>query len=129
MAMGNPICWFEIYVDDIERAKKFYEDVFETTLNKLDSPATMNNAPEMWAFPSDMEQHGATGAIAKMEGVAAGDNSTLVYFSCEDCAVEAGRVEASGGKLMQPKFSIGEYGWIAIASDTEGNTIGLHSMK
>lgn len=129
MAMGNPVGWFEIYVDDIERARKFYEGVLGTTLEKLANPATMDKGLEMWAFPSDMEQYGASGAIAKMEGVAAGGNSIMVYFSCEDCAVEAGRVEPNGGRLMQPKFSIGEYGWIAIASDTEGNTIGFHSMK
>ena len=129
MAACNPVGWFEIYVDDIERAKNFYEGVLKVTLEKLEMPETMENGPEMWSFPGDSEKYGAPGAIAKMEGVAAGSNSTLIYFSCDDCANEAGRVEANGGKLMQSKFSIGQYGWIAIASDTEGNMIGFHSMQ
>ncbi|MNL62777.1 hypothetical protein D3C87_1868330 [compost metagenome] len=64
-----------------------------------------------------------------MEHVKAGGNSTLVYFGCKDCSVEQGRVEAAGGKIQQPKFSIGEYGFCAICSDTEGNYFGLYSME
>jgi predicted enzyme related to lactoylglutathione lyase len=64
-----------------------------------------------------------------MEGFPAGGDSTLVYFSCEDCAVEASRVAAAGGRIQQSKMSIGEHGFIALAVDTEGNMFGLHSMK
>jgi hypothetical protein len=53
----------------------------------------------------------------------------MVYFSCADCAVEAARVVPSGGRLERDKMSIGEYGFIALAVDTEGNMIGLHSVK
>jgi predicted enzyme related to lactoylglutathione lyase len=72
---------------------------------------------------------GAGGALVKMDGVASGGNSTIVYFSCADCAVEAARVVAHGGQVMREKFAIGEYGFIALVVDTEGNTIGLHSLK
>ena len=65
----------------------------------------------------------------KMEGCEPGGGGTLVYFSCEDCSVEESRVESSGGKVFKPKFSIGEYGFIALVADTEGNMIGLHSAK
>ncbi len=86
---------------------------------------------EMWMFPSDMDPNtpGCNGALCKMDGCAAGAGGTLIYFSCEDCAVEAARVNTAGGSLYKKKFAIGEYGFIAIASDTEGNTIGVHSMK
>ena len=126
----NAVCWFEIYVDDIERAKKFYETVLAVTLTRLDNPDTNSDfpQPEMWAFPMS-ESPGASGAICKMDGVAAGGNSTLVYFSCEECSNEAARVVSAGGKLVVPKMAIGEHGFIAIAQDTEGNNIGLHSSK
>lgn len=126
--MINPVSWFEIYVDDIERAKTFYEAVFNTTLEPMKDPDVMKGL-QMYMFNGDMEQYGVTGAICKMEHVKAGGNSTLVYFACEDCAVESGRVNDNGGELVQEKFSIGEHGWIAIAADTEGNMIGFHSMK
>lgn len=121
----NPVCWFEIYVQDMDRANKFYESVFAVKLEKLNGPAPM----DMWSFPMDMNQWGASGSLVKMEGVASGGNSTLVYFTCEDCAVEADRVASSGGQLVQEKLSIGQYGFIALAMDTEGNMIGLHSIQ
>ena len=83
----------------------------------------------MMSFPMEIGAAGAAGALVKMEGVKAGGNSTLVYFSTDDCTVEASRVEAAGGKIMKPKFAIGPYGFIALAFDSEGNLFGLHSMK
>lgn len=122
--MTNNIgCWFEIYVQDMKRAKHFYEAVLNVPLQKLDGPGL-----EMWAFPMVMDAPGASGSLVKMEGVPSGGNSTLVYFSCADCAVEAARVAPAGGRLQQDKMSIGEYGFIALAVDTEGNRFGLHSM-
>jgi predicted enzyme related to lactoylglutathione lyase len=53
----------------------------------------------------------------------------LVYFTCEDCATETARVEDAGGKILQAKFQIGDHGFVSIAMDTEGNTIGFHSNK
>jgi len=120
---NNPIVWFEIYVQDMERAKRFYETVLEVQLQKLESPGM-----EMWAFPMLMDAPGASGSLVKMEGVPSGGNSTLVYFACADCAVEAARVAAAGGRVQREKMSIGEYGFIALAVDTEGNMFGLHSM-
>ena len=118
----NPVGWFEIYVQDLPRAKAFYEAVLLTRLERLDSPAV-----EMWAFPAQPQQPGAGGALVKMPGFPSGGNSTLVYFSCTDCAVEAKREVASGGRIVKDKFSIGSYGFIALVTDTEGNMIGLHS--
>ncbi|WP_349815633.1 VOC family protein [Paraglaciecola algarum] len=64
-----------------------------------------------------------------MEGFQAGGNSTLVYFSCDDCALEESRVEAAGEFIQHSKMSIGDYGFITLALDTEGNIFGLHSMQ
>lgn len=120
---NNPVGWFEIYVQDMERAKKFYESVFQVRLAPLDS-----SGAEMWSFPMYMDRTGSSGALVRIEGLTSGGNSTLVYFSCADCAVEAERASLSGGRVERDKFSIGEYGFIALAIDTEGNMFGLHSM-
>ncbi|SHH30819.1 VOC family protein [Ferrimonas marina] len=125
--MHNPVGWFEIYVSDLDRAKAFYQAVFDVTLNEL-NPAG-GDGPEMWSFPWEDNAPGAPGAICRMDGVAPGGNSTLVYFGCEDCQVQQDRVEGAGGKVLRPKMSIGEYGFITIAMDPDGNTIGLHSMQ
>lgn len=125
--MNNPVGWFDIYVADIERAATFYESVLKVQLSDLGDPSDPSIV--MKAFPCDMEKYGATGALVQMEGVPVGQNSVVVYFACEDCAAEESRVESAGGKIVRPKFSIGEYGFISLASDTEGNTIGFHSRK
>lgn len=90
---SNPVAWFELYVQDMPRAKVFYESVFETKLEKLNNPEV-----ELWAFPMEMNQYGAGGALVKMDGVSSGGNSTLVYFSCDDCAIEESRVVPAGGR-------------------------------
>jgi len=125
----NPVGWFEIYVNDMTRAKAFYEAVFATKLQRLGNPTADHAGLEMWQFPGGPDGYGCAGTLCKMEGCSAGGGGTLVYFSCEDCSVEAARVLSNGGSLYKDKFSIGEHGFIAIACDTEGNTIGLHSMK
>ncbi|RKD86035.1 VOC family protein [Mangrovibacterium diazotrophicum] len=127
MKIQNPVVWFEIYVDDMLRAQKFYETVFETELAPLKSPT--DDELQMMAFPGDMEVKGrVSGALVRMEGVPAGGNSTIVYFASADCSVEEARVASAGGKVIRPKMSIGEYGFITLAADTEGNMIGIHSM-
>ena len=126
---NNPVGWFEIYVQDMGRAKAFYENVFNVQFTKLESPEAENPEVEIWAFPMHAERYGAPGALVKMHGFPSGANSVLVYFSCEDCVVEAARAARSGGSVKKEKFSIGQYGYISLVIDTEGNMIGLHSMK
>jgi uncharacterized protein len=119
----NIVGWFEIYVQDMKRALEFYETVFQVKLQRLDFPEI-----DMWTFPMFPDKPGAPGALVKMEGIPSG-GSTLVYFSCEDCANEAARVLAAGGTVFRDKFPIGEHGFIALVVDSEGNMIGLHSNK
>lgn len=122
----NPVVWFEIYVQDMARAKQFYEAVFGLPLTQLESPIP---GMELWSFPMQQDVAGATGALVRMEGKDSGGNSTLIYFSCADCGVEAAKAAANGGQIFKDKFPIGQYGFIALVFDTEGNMIGLHSMQ
>ena len=75
----NPVVWFEIYAQDMDHAKKFYESVFQVKLERLNSQDL-----EMWSFPMVMDLMGASGVLVKMEDFPSGGNSTLVYFSCAD---------------------------------------------
>jgi hypothetical protein len=121
----NPVRWFEIYVQDLPRAIRFYQTVFATTLEQLPTPDL-----ELWAFPQSAGGPGAAGTLVQAPaGVVSGGNSTLVYFGSTDCGVEAARVEAAGGKLYRDKFSIGPYGFVALAQDPDGNMFGIHSEK
>ena len=108
----------------MKRAQAFYEKTFLVKLQDLASPII-----QMRAFPMEPDLPGCPGALVKMEGKDSGGGGTIVYFSCEDCAVEAARAAKNGGEVFKDKFSIGEYGFIALVVDTEGNMIGLLSMK
>ena len=121
--MNNPVGWFEIYVQDMARAKAFYAAVFGAEFTHIASPDM-----ELFAFGMDSASYGAAGALVHMPGFASGANSVLVYFRSEDCNIEIQKATAAGGSVQKPKTSIGPNGHIALIIDTEGNMIGLHSM-
>ena len=125
--MSKKASWFEIYVDDIQRATTFYEFVLNTKLEHLGDPSDQNTI--MMAFPNDMKSYGSGGALIKMEGFKAGGNSTLIYFYSKDCLTEQTKVVQAGGQIIKPKMSIGGFGFISLCIDTEGNMFGLHSMQ
>lgn len=131
---NNVICWFEIYVKDLNRAKKFYSDVLGKSFQDITPPG--DSAPDMkMAFfvtedPSD--PYSVSGALIEMAGTKEGDGksiNTIVYFPCMDCSIEESKVEKAGGIVTAPKMSIGEHGFCSICVDSEGNAFGLYSMS
>lgn len=124
---NNAVVWFEIYVDDLTRARKFYETVFGVKLEEIGDPT--GSGISMLTFPMKIERPNASGALVHMEGFKPGGNSTIVYFDSLDCATEEGRVAAAGGKIFKAKMPIGEHGFMSLCTDTEGNMFGIHSMK
>jgi uncharacterized protein len=126
MAKTNAIGWFDIYVNDMKRAVAFYEALLMKKLEQIGDPT---GETQMMGFATDMTAYGASGALVKSNYASPGVGGTLVYFSVENCAVEESRVVASGGVVIRPKFSIGEFGWVTLCQDTEGNMFGLCSMQ
>ncbi len=117
--------WFEIPVTDMDRARKFYESVFEIQISIHDLDGFI-----MGWFPMDHEKKGASGSLVKHNMYNASlTHGPLIYFSCKDVINELGRTEASGGEILQTKKEIGDgYGFMALIKDSEGNRIGLHSQ-
>lgn len=124
----NPFTWVEIYVDDMSRAQKFYETVLGVNLTQMPMPEGMGEM-QMLSFPWAENGGNISGALVKSNEMKPGTGGTLVYLTCDDCSVEESRVEAAGGKLLQAKMPIGQYGFCSVMLDTEGNTVGLHSMR
>ncbi len=120
----NPVGWFEIYVQDMDRARAFYQAVLGVRLEPLEVGDI-----EMFAFPMDMDATGSGGSLIRVPGVASGGTGTMVYFNCEDCAVEESRVEEAGGTVERPKMDIGDYGFVSVIKDPDGNVFGLHSLS
>lgn len=123
--MKHAINWFEIPVTDFDRAKKFYETLFDATLMEMPFP---NGKYGM--LPADMQNGGVGGGIVQGEGFEPSDKGTVVYLNGgDDLSVPLSKVENAGGKIVMPKTSIGENGFMAHFIDTEGNKVALHSMK
>jgi predicted enzyme related to lactoylglutathione lyase len=126
-SMPSALNWFQIPATDAARAKKFYETVCGVALEKLDAGPTM----EMWGFPSDWRQGEVGGAIVCGEGAVPSATGTMVFLNGgSDLQALLDRVEGAGGTIMMPKTQIGmeDAGYFAVFSDTEGNTVGLHSQ-
>lgn len=120
----NPVGWFDLYVANLNRAKAFYETVFNITLT---------DAPSEWGrqsfFPFNPKSPNISGALVEKTDFKPGQNNTVIYFETEDILMVEQRIVNAGGKIVQPKMSIGEFGYISIFIDIEGNTLGLHSHK
>ncbi len=118
----NPVHWFEISVNDMDRARKFYENVLEIQLGLHQVESTL-----MAWFPTTEGGAGCSGALLKSEGRTPSHDGTMIYFSVPDIEAVLARVEANGGRTLTPKTDIGEYGFYAYFEDTDGNRVGVHS--
>jgi len=125
--MDNAISWFEIPATDLDRAQKFYEAIFDITLNPMDTPNI-----KMRMFPLDDMMTGVGGAIVDSGGFhkPSSTDGVLIYLNGNpDVQNVLDKVEKAGGKIMVPKTEISpEYGFMGVFQDTEGNRIGLHSV-
>lgn len=124
MKNTNLVSWFEIPTQDLARAQKFYESVFNIKLQ----PPTKSNG-HMAIFPGAYEYAGAMGALVTSEIAAPSQQGTVVYLGCANLNETLRRVEENGGQVLVPRTDIGEDGYFAHFCDTEGNRVGLHSAK
>ncbi len=120
----NPVNWFEIPVANMERAIAFYETVLETTLNFND----FGGLKMAW-FPMNEKAPGPTGTLIQAEAYTPSYEGTMVYFSVDDIEATLGRGTSQGGKVINTKQNIGEFGFVGHFEDSEGNRVGLHADK
>ncbi len=123
--MTHALNWFEIPVDDFDRAKMFYGRLFD-----CDLPEVRMGASRMSLLPCDRGEGGVGGAIVETEDFLPSRTGTLVYLNGgDDLSVALRRVDDAGGKVLQDKTRIApELGFFATFLDSEGNKVALHSM-
>lgn len=120
----NAINWFELFVSDFERARRFYEQALATSLETMDSMGG-----RMAMFPYNPES-GVGGCLSDCAEQQPGAGGTRVYLNVEgqmDAVLD--RIPAAGGEIIQNRMSIAPHGFIAVIKDSEGNVVGLHSMS
>jgi predicted enzyme related to lactoylglutathione lyase len=125
--MNNAISWFEIPATDLDRATKFYENIFGNKLMPMDMPNI-----RMRMFPIDDLENGVGGAVVDSGGFhkPSATDGPLIYLNGNpDVQKVLDKVESAGGTIAVPKTEISpDYGFMAVIIDTEGNRIGLHSV-
>lgn len=119
MEHKNAISWFEIPVLNMNRAKEFYQTIFDITLH--DMPMQETN----YAF---WDNEGVGGALAQGTGYIPSETGSLCFLNGgDDLNNVLNKVHDAGGTIVQSKTSIGPHGFIARFIDTEGNLVALHS--
>ncbi len=119
----NPVGWFEVPVKNLSRASQFYEKVLDVKLTLEEMGPS-----KMAMFPHTMTGHGAGGSLVQGDGYIPSHEGANIYFSVNDIPKTLDRIASSGGKILLPKTSIGQYGFIATFEDCEGNRVSLHSV-
>ncbi|HUA62056.1 MAG TPA: VOC family protein [Verrucomicrobiae bacterium] len=120
---ANRIVWFEIPVQDMDRAVRFYETVLETKLKREQAGPT-----PIAIFTYDPPF--VSGCLAKDEKLQPSAQGSLVYLNADpnlDSALE--RAKANGGQVVTPRTPLPGLGFYASIRDTEGNTVGLHAIS
>ncbi len=121
----NALNWFEIPAKDIKRAKKFYETVFGIKMQETEMMGM-----KMAFFPYEPKSGKLSGGLCESKTHKPSKSGVKIYLNGNpDLKKALSKVEKAGGKITMPKTSLGPNGFMAFITDTEGNTIGLHSNK
>ena len=116
----NRVVWFDIPVNDLERASAFYRAVMGVSVTKVDSGG--------FQFSVIEHDEGNGGCLVPHSGPIVSDGGILMYMNVNGRIRDAvGQVEKLGGKVLEATHGIGPHGFRAIVLDSEGNRIALHS--
>ncbi len=121
-AVTNALNWFEIPITDVERAKKFYETIFDIEMMHIEMMGM-----QMVMFPSESPK--SSGALVQSPYHTPSTTGAIIYLNANpDLQLVLDKIESAGGKITMPKTNIDpETGNMAFFIDTEGNLLGLHS--
>ncbi len=126
--MSNRPTHFEIHADDVERAVKFYTEVFGWEIKQWGTePYWM-----VMTAPQDSKEPGINGGLLKRPCPAPkaeqGTNAFVCTMVVDNYDEIAKKVIAAGGVEAMPKFALAGMAWQGYYLDTEGNTFGLHQV-
>jgi uncharacterized protein len=123
--MASAVNWFDIPAADIARAASFYSTILDTPLEVRDTPSGKTAM-----FPADWQNGEVGGSISQGEGRTPTAAGSVIYLNANpDLQPVLDRVAGAGGTVITPKTAVGmDAGYFALFADSEGNTVGLHSI-
>lgn len=126
MTSANKVTWFEIPADDLGRATEFYSTVFGWSTPPMGDSAAFAHTVRADEHGNAVEVGGINGGFHQRGG--ASDNAPVVNISVDDIDAKLKEVETAGGRVIQPRTDVPEYGLsMALFGDTEGNVLGVYS--
>jgi uncharacterized protein len=120
--MAAPVVHFEIPADDLGRAEGFYRDVFGWEINSIPgmgytlvgtTPTTDSGPTEPGAINGGM--------LARQAPI----TSPVIVIQVDDVDVALKTIEGLGGRTIRERLPVGDMGFAAYFTDTEGNVVGL----
>ncbi|MGU9937137.1 VOC family protein [Empedobacter brevis] len=121
MKKTNPVIYFEIPVNDLERAKYFYTNVFGFHFEN-----EIIDHYEMSIFPFNNSSKGISGALAKGDVYNPSKDGIIIYFNTDDIERTLEKALEQDGKVLYPKTKNEKYGFsVAEIEDSEGNRIAI----
>ena len=127
----NRIIHFEIHAGNLERAVKFYRDVFGWEINEWVMPGVrMKDEDRYWLVTTGPEtESGINGGIVFRRGPAPLDGQGVNAYICTigvaNLEKSVDNVLKSGGSIVLPRMAVNGIGWWASCKDTEGNSFGM----
>ena len=123
----NSLNWFEIPAKDVNRAQKFYENIFSLKMEPMPEMMGM----KMVGFPADMGNGKVSGALAQSDQHKPSPDGAIIYLNANPNIQKViDKIESSGGKVVMPKTHISpEIGYMAFFIDSEGTRMGLHAQE
>ena len=112
------IVHFDLPADDLERARKFYEKLFDWKFNKVPMPTP-------YYLIETKEREGKPGVIGGMGKRGLPGQTISNYIDVPSVDEYIAKVKALGGNIIMPKTAVPGWGYLAICVDTENNTFGL----
>ncbi len=124
------IVHFEIPSSDIERSKKFYNDLFGWKFDKFPSPpgSKMPEGMEYWMISTldDKGNEGVNGGMMKRQSPQ--QQGITNYVDVKSVEEYSAKVEKLGGKVISPKMPVPGMGYFAVCTDTENNGFGIFEV-
>ena len=119
--------YFEVPADDVNRAQKFYKDVFGWDIKKWSNNES-SDLEEYWMFETkdDKGNNGIGGGMMKRM---APEHTVTNYITVSSIDEYSSKIKESGGKVVKPKTEIPDMGFIVVFLDSENNMFGLFEPK
>lgn len=119
---------FEIQADDVERAKAFYEAVFDWQFE--DYSAYVGGSTYWGITTGPDDQPGINGGLmprpAAVPGAGQGSNAFVCTVQVEDYDSTERRILDAGGQVALPKMALAGMAWQGYYLDPDGNSFGIH---